>query len=295
LEGKKMKKVFGVILVTVLALSMATGVVTAAPSGFVNPSFEGGNLFGWGVTVPPGGYAAAVSTYGGYTPASPGGNYFAVLKTDGPGSYTIISQTFSIQAGDTITGWSFFKANDTMPNNDNAQVRILQGTAVIATVFGGSVSATGTRPWTLWQYTFAISGTYTLEARIANGGNALNDSFMGLDAIAFKVEIDIKPGSYPNSINLNSKGVVPVAVLTTPIFDATTLDTDTVRFAGASPIHQNLDDVDGDGDMDYLFHFRIQDLFIVEGQEYARLQAHTTTPNYLIWGEDTLNIVPPDN
>lgn len=34
------------------------------------------------------------------------------------------------------------------------------------------------------------------------------------------VTVDIKPGSTPNSINLKSRGVVPVAVLTTGDFDA---------------------------------------------------------------------------
>jgi hypothetical protein len=38
------------------------------------------------------------------------------------------------------------------------------------------------------------------------------------------VPIDIKPGSFPNSINPQSKGVIPVAILTTDTFDATTVD-----------------------------------------------------------------------
>jgi len=42
------------------------------------------------------------------------------------------------------------------------------------------------------------------------------------------VEIDIKPGSYPNSINLDSGRVVPVAILTTPDFDASIVDPGTV-------------------------------------------------------------------
>jgi len=45
-----------------------------------------------------------------------------------------------------------------------------------------------------------------------------------------EVDIDIKPGSDPNSINLKSKGVVPVAVLTTDGFDASTVDPETVGF-----------------------------------------------------------------
>ena len=45
-----------------------------------------------------------------------------------------------------------------------------------------------------------------------------------------RVEIDIKPGSDPNSINLRSKGVIPVAILTTEDFDATTVDPLSVEF-----------------------------------------------------------------
>ena len=39
-----------------------------------------------------------------------------------------------------------------------------------------------------------------------------------------------KPGSYPNSIDLISKGVIPVAILTTEDFDATTVDFLSVKF-----------------------------------------------------------------
>jgi hypothetical protein len=47
------------------------------------------------------------------------------------------------------------------------------------------------------------------------------------------VEIDIKPGSSPNSIKLGSNGVVPVAILSSESFSATTVDPDTVTLAGA--------------------------------------------------------------
>ncbi|MBN2396462.1 MAG: hypothetical protein JXC36_08400, partial [Candidatus Atribacteria bacterium] len=66
------------------------------------------------------------------------------------------------------------------------------------------------------------------------------------------VSIDIKPGSYPNSINLKSKGVVPVAVLTTETFDSSTIDPTTVEFAGAAPVKWHLEDIDKDGDIDML-------------------------------------------
>ena len=47
------------------------------------------------------------------------------------------------------------------------------------------------------------------------------------------VVIDIKPGSFPNSINLGSGGNVPVAICSTLDFDATTVDPLTVTLASA--------------------------------------------------------------
>ncbi len=83
------------------------------------------------------------------------------------------------------------------------------------------------------------------------------------------VAVDIKPGSDPNSINCtNDKGVIPVAILTTPDFDATAVDHTTVTFEGATETHidkktglprRHEEDVDGDGDTDLVFHFRFGD------------------------------------
>lgn len=92
-----------------------------------------------------------------------------------------------------------------------------------------------------------------------------------------QVEIDIKPGSYPNSINLKSNGVVPVAVLTTVDFDATTIDPATVEFAEASPLRWTLEDVDDDGDVDMLFHFKTQELNLDENSTEAVLTGQTNS------------------
>ncbi|MGW8179975.1 MAG: hypothetical protein ACWGQW_14620, partial [bacterium] len=83
------------------------------------------------------------------------------------------------------------------------------------------------------------------------------------------VDIDIKPGSDPNSINCNNeKGVVAVAILTTEDFDAVSVDHTTVTFEGASETHvdkktgeprRHEEDVDYDGDTDLVFHFRLGD------------------------------------
>jgi hypothetical protein len=51
---------------------------------------------------------------------------------------------------------------------------------------------------------------------------------------AFSVTVHIKLRSYPNSINLDPTGVIPVAILSTTTFNATIIDPDSLRLAGAS-------------------------------------------------------------
>jgi hypothetical protein len=102
--------------------------------------------------------------------------------------------------------------------------------------------------------------------------------------------IDIKPGSDLNSINLKSRGVVPVAVLTTGDFDAGTIDPGTVKFAGAEPVRSTLEDVDEDGDLDMLFHFKTQKLNLYENSTKATLTGETFG-EVGIEGTDTVRIV----
>jgi len=93
------------------------------------------------------------------------------------------------------------------------------------------------------------------------------------------VQIDIKPGSFPNSINPRSKGVIPVAILTTDSFDARTVDPATVLFGRtgteATAVQFALEDVDTDGDIDFIFHFNTQDTGLVCGDTTAILGGGT--------------------
>jgi len=112
-----------------------------------------------------------------------------------------------------------------------------------------------------------------------------------LAAPAQDVIIDIKPGSDQNSINLKSKGVVPVAILTTDNFDAATVDPATVELAGASPVRWKLEDVDNDGYDDMILHFRTQDLDLEQDSTDAMLTAELLTEE-AVFGTDEVRIVP---
>jgi len=107
------------------------------------------------------------------------------------------------------------------------------------------------------------------------------------------VEIDIKPGSFPNSINPDSRGVIPVAILTTPDFDARDVDVDTVRFgpAGAWAVDWDFGDVDSDGDLDMILYFRTEDTGIRTGDTEAELVL--TVDGWQIGATDSVSTVPP--
>jgi len=107
-----------------------------------------------------------------------------------------------------------------------------------------------------------------------------------------EINIDIKPGGNPNSINLKSKGVVPVAVLTDGNFDASAINPETVTFAGAKPVRWKMTDVDDDGDQDMLFHFNTQDLLDLDENSTEATLTGQTGDGQPIHGTDTVKIVP---
>lgn len=111
------------------------------------------------------------------------------------------------------------------------------------------------------------------------------------------VSIDIKPGSFPNSINLPSSGKVPVAIYGTVAFDVRAVDLATVTLAGARVISQkhgnpmaSVEDVDGDGVPDLVLHFATQDLVISADDTEAVLQG-STVDGRLFRGVDSVRIV----
>ncbi|MCH8345573.1 MAG: hypothetical protein IIC87_01440 [Chloroflexi bacterium] len=158
----------------------------------------------------------------------------------------------------------------------------------------------------------AVGVTFSGTAFSVNFGGAWNQT--GFDDItlgsatpgaevlgAQEIEIDIKPGSDRNSINPNSKGVIPVAILGSATFDVTSVDVTALTFGpnGATPAHDladpavyadHLQDVNSDGFMDLVSHYRTQDTGIAKGDTEACLTG-ATTGGVVIFGCDAIKTV----
>jgi len=135
-------------------------------------------------------------------------------------------------------------------------------------------------------------------AIFAGDGITVSFSIDTLEKAAIPVKIDIKPGSFPNTVNPKVQGVIPVAILTTKAsdnfatFDATTVDPTTVRFGSkeALVVQYARKDVDGDGDPDLILQFRTQQTGIICGNTSAILKGATFSKE-AIKGTDSIRTV----
>jgi hypothetical protein len=117
------------------------------------------------------------------------------------------------------------------------------------------------------------------------------------------VTFDIKPGGYPNKINLSANGLLPVAVLTTQDFDASQFTPEMAHLSdanmamsceGAAAIRWKLDDVNGDHHLDLVFFFSVEDLDLTSSSTAATLMAHgsyNSTPTHIV-GTDSVLVKP---
>ncbi|MCH8275495.1 MAG: PD40 domain-containing protein [Armatimonadetes bacterium] len=116
--------------------------------------------------------------------------------------------------------------------------------------------------------------------------------------LEIEVVIDIKPGSFPNSINLGSNGTVAVAIFSTETFDATEIDPVTVTLAGSSVRlrgrgmpQASFEDINGDGLLDLVVHV-VTDALELTGEDVEAILEGRLYDGTLIRGSDTVRIVP---
>jgi 6-phosphogluconolactonase len=113
-------------------------------------------------------------------------------------------------------------------------------------------------------------------------------------ACEIAVAVDVKPGSAENPVNPKSRGVIPVAILSTSAFAASTVDSSSVRLGPnqASPTQAGgqLEDVNGDGKPDLVLHFRVQDSGIQCGDTSVSITGRTVS-GVPIKGSDSITTV----
>jgi hypothetical protein len=128
-------------------------------------------------------------------------------------------------------------------------------------------------------------------------------SITAYPASVVPVLVDIKPGSYPNYINLGSNGVIPVAILSDVDFDATTVNPETVCLSGAGIAVRGKDskylaheeDVNGDDLIDLVVQVETENLDTEQLQDGHAVISGSTYDGVAFEGQDEIIIVPPEN
>ena len=143
---------------------------------------------------------------------------------------------------------------------------------------------------------FAQSVTsFSKDSSFSSGGSFLIRPV----PVPLTVSIDIMPGSDLNNINLSSAGLIPVAILSSETFDATTVNEDTIFLAGAivklagqsgNFLCQERD-VNKDDNVDLVCDVETAEFLITPGDSTAELTAETFDGT-LIQGTDSIRIVP---
>ena len=174
-----------------------------------NGSFESG-LGGWTTS---GSVTTTTSHNTGGGIRSPiHGTFFARLAGGSANVYTTLSQTFTVNSGDRITGYAFYDATDYSPFLDDGFVKIGSTTLFSASV--GTVGDFGQTPWTYWEYTFPSGGTYILQAGVRNTLDSINTPFLGLDAVTLNsIPTNLPPVANNDSVTTAEDTPVTVNVL----------------------------------------------------------------------------------
>lgn len=197
----------------------------------------------------------------------------------------------SIEAGDfgpsdsdvmTMTAYSAVNAGGAVVGSDMKTLPLNHPTGCL----GLSVAAGGIR-------SVEITSTSFFPPNESFPNSIFLDN-LDFDAV-IEVDIDIKPGSFPNSINTKSKGNIPVAVLGSASFDVNDIDRSTLAFGpnDAPPAHNalgHLEDVNNDGFPDLVSHYKTQDTGLAVGDTEACVTG-MTTGGQAFEGCDSVNIV----
>jgi hypothetical protein len=114
-------------------------------------------------------------------------------------------------------------------------------------------------------------------------------------SVPWQAEIDIKPGDSTNATNPRSRGNIPVAIMSTPQFDARTINPPSLSFGRTGDEKTfdvcHVEDIDKDGLQDLVCHFETQGTGFGSGDSEGILKGLTVDGTPVI-GRDSVRIVP---
>jgi hypothetical protein len=162
---------------------------------------------------------------------------------------------------------------------------------------GSSYSLSGAADF---SHTVSFGSFFALKDGVGQPNVTITSAFpngMVYAPATVPIVIDIKPGSSPASINAASKGKTPVAVLSSPTFDALSMtDTKTLTFGSTGDEHSlafcnpNGEDVNGDGLVDLVCHFDTRQAGFRPNDTQGILRGKTSN-NLPIEGSDSVRII----
>jgi len=109
--------------------------------------------------------------------------------------------------------------------------------------------------------------------------------------VPLRLQVDVLPGDSTNIIRLQPNRMITVAILGEPTFDVRSIDSLSVVFGAgsAAEVHRtgHLEDVNRDGIVDMLFHFRCGETGMLPGDTSVALYGSLTSGERF-WGSDSI-------
>jgi uncharacterized delta-60 repeat protein len=286
---------------------------TFGSGGIVTTDFGGSdNVFA--IAVAAGGEITAAGATKGSSPAD-----IAVARYNSDGALdptfgSVGKVTTDFSSGSEDTGFGVVVQPDghitvagstsSAPRTSTFAVVRYEATGTLDSAFGSGGKATA-------SFGLPINNAFDIAAQpdgkvIVAGGTS--DITRGVSDFALarflgppttvRAVVDIKPDSTNNVVPLRANGVMPVAILTTDAFDATTVDPASVCFGSANDPSKrdctekhnqgHLEDANADGRTDLLLHYETHETGIVAGDTTACLTG-TTYSGLAIEGCDTIS------
>jgi hypothetical protein len=304
------------VLGTSLPASISATLTGGGPPNFADTfatpyvSQEGGTITSWKTQFLGGMFPAIPPDQGGPFEAGPGVPAGIQLKVLRPVSATTLQVVTAGQVHDPRPvlqarfggSYPFFLTTDSVIEFTDPGMELLPGDVIGLTIKSDPLIGR-------YAYPLVGAGATRLVLRdVPVGGTIdLNDPFTGSLPVPPAVQvnvstitavnIDVKPGTFPNSINIGSNGTVAVAIFSTPSFDARTVDPLSVTLAGASvelrgkgtPM-ASFEDVDGDGLLDLVVHVSTEALELSDGDTEVVLEGKTFG-GMSIQGTDSVRVI----